>query len=185
ASLDWTKELLIDMVAKRFQYNLTPKPPLSVVWDAFFDHQLQGDVCDQIFDYCQYRPRDVLTYLFHTIETAKSSKHEQITDADLEGAKKVYSENRLKDLGNEYSENYPNIHQVLARFHGLSRRFTVSAIMDLIKKLISDPVIKAQCATWMYSFTAPHQFIELMYSIGFLGITSGNQTTYRGSGLKG
>ena len=87
----------------------------------------------------QYRPRDVLVYLFHTIETSKASKHEQITDADLEGAKKVYSENRLKDLGNEYSENYPNIHQVLARFHGLASRFTVNAITDLIKKLLADP----------------------------------------------
>jgi hypothetical protein len=184
ASLDWTKELLIDLVAKRFQYHLNPKPPLPQIWDAFFEHQLITDVCDKIFAYCQYRPRDVLIYLFHAIETSKGSKHEQITETDLEGAKKVFSENRLKDLGNEYSENYPNIHQVLARFHGIARQFTVNAITDLIKKLLADPVIKAQCATWMYAFTAPHQFIELLYSIGFVGIASGSTTTFRGSGVK-
>ena len=184
ASLDWTKELLTDLVAKRFQYHLNPKPSLPQIWDAFFEHQPASDVCDQIFDYCQYRPRDVLIYLFHAIETSKGSKHEQITDADLEGAKKVFSENRLKDLGNEYSENYPNIHQLLARFHGLARRFTVNAITDLIKKLLADSVVKAQCASWMYSFTAPHQFIELLYSIGYVGIISGNNTTFRGSGVK-
>ncbi len=184
ASLDWTKELLSDLVARRFQYHLNPKPPVSQIWGAFFQDQTESSICDQIFDYCQYRPRDVLVYLFHAIEASKGSKHEQITVLDLDAAKKVFSENRLKDLGNEYSENYPNIHQVLARFHGLARRFTVGAITDLIKKLLVDPVIKAQCATWMYSFTAPHQFIELLYGIGFVGILTDNTTTFRGSGVK-
>jgi hypothetical protein len=184
ASLDWTRELLTDLVAKRFQYYLNPKPPLPQVWDAFFEHQPGAAVCDRVFDYCQYRPRDILIYLFHAIEMAKAAKHEQITDADLEGAKKIYSENRLKDLGNEYSENYPNVHQVLARFHGLASRFTVNAITDLIKKLLADPVIKAACATWMYSFTAAHQFIELLYSIGFVGIGTGTAISFRGSGVK-
>src|SRR5205807_3344426 len=35
ASLDWTKELLSDLVAKRFQYYLNPKPALPQIWDAF------------------------------------------------------------------------------------------------------------------------------------------------------
>jgi hypothetical protein len=184
ASLDWTKELLTDLVAKRLQYPLNPKPTLPQVWDAYFEHIPGVEVCDQIFDYCQYRPRDVLIYLFHAIETSKASKHEQITDADLEGAKKVFSENRLKELGSEYSENYPNIHEILARFHGLAQRFTVNAVTDLIRKLLADPVVKAQCQTWMYSFTAPHQFIELLYSIGFVGINNGKTTQFRGAGIK-
>jgi hypothetical protein len=36
----------------------------------------------------------------------------------------------------------------------------------------------------MYSFTAPHQFIELLYGIGFVGITSGDSIVFRGSGVK-
>ena len=185
ASLDWTKELLTDLVAKRLQYHLNPKPPLPAVWDTFFEPPPDGaDVRDHIFDYCQYRPRDVLTYLYHAIESSKGRKHEQIAFDDLDAAKKVYSENRLKDLGNEYSENYPNIAQVLTRFHGLARQFTVNAITDLIRKLIADPVIRQQCATWMYSFTAPHQFIELLYSIGFAGIATDKGMAFRGSGIK-
>ena len=143
------------------------------------------DVRDYIFDFCQYRPRDVLTYLYHAIECSKGQKHELIALSDLDGAKKVYSENRLKDLGNEYAENFPNIAQVLGRFHGLAKQFTVNAVTNMIKKLMADPVVKQQCATWMYSFTAPHQFIELMYGIGFVGITTGSKgVSFRGSGVK-
>jgi hypothetical protein len=184
ASLDWTKELLTDLVAKRLQYHVNPKPPLQEVWAAYFEQPAAGDIRDHIFDFCQYRPRDVLTYLSHAIENAKGQKHEQIGMTDLEAAKKAYSENRLKDLGNEYSENFPNIHQVLARFHGLARRFTVAAVTDLIKKLLADPVIQKQCQAWMYQFTAPHQFIELLYSLGFVGIGDGKSNTFRGSGVK-
>jgi hypothetical protein len=185
SSLDWTKELLTDLVAKRLQFHMNPKPPLPQVWGAYFEQPADGaDIRDQVFDHCQYRPRDVLTYLHHAIESSKGQKHEQIMLSDLGAAKRVFSENRLKDLGNEYSENYPNIHQVLARFHGLARRFTVNAITDLIKKLLADQVIKQQCATWMYSFTAPHQFIELLYSIGFIGVENASAVAFRGSGIK-
>lgn len=185
ASLDWTKELLTDLVAKRLQFHVNPKPPLPEVWHAYFESPQTGDVRDHIFDFCQYRPRDVLTYLSHAIENAKSQKHEQIMLSDLEAAKKAFSENRLKDLGNEYSENYPNIHHVLARFHGLARRFTVAAVTDLIKKMLADSVIQKQCQSWMYNFTAPHQFIELLYSLGFVGISDGKSApVFRGSGVK-
>jgi hypothetical protein len=68
SSLDWTKELLTDLVAKRLQFHLNPKPSLPQIWDAFFEQSVGVDICDVIFDYCQYRPRDVLTYLFHAVE---------------------------------------------------------------------------------------------------------------------
>jgi hypothetical protein len=79
ASLDWTKELLTDLVAKRLQFHLNPKPPLPQVWDAYFEKRPGFDVCDEIFNFCQFRPRDVLTYLYHAIESSKGQRHEQIT----------------------------------------------------------------------------------------------------------
>ena len=33
-----------------------------------------------------------------------------------------------------------------------------------------DDDFKVFCAAWIYKYTAPHQFIELLYGIGFFGI---------------
>ena len=69
-----------------------------------------------VFDYCQERPRDVLTYCSFALESAQQDKHETIKIEDLQSAKRRFSDSRLKDLGDEYQENYPQIQLILALF---------------------------------------------------------------------
>ncbi len=97
-------------------------------------------------------------------------------------ARRRFSETRLKDLGDEYAENYPQIVLVLSRFYGLGNEFTVTGIEDFIKKILIDDEIRTYCSKWIYNFTQPEQFIGLLYNIGFVGIKTPSSTLFRSLG---
>ena len=183
-SLDWTRELLLELVERRLQLPFNTKLPLGgPTWDHFFE--AGPSTKNNVLDYCQERPRDVLTYCSFAVETAQGRSHEQVMIEDVQSARRRYSESRLKDLGDEYSENYPRISLILSLFYDLGNEYTFSAITAFIQKLLINDEIKKTCGEWIYNFTAPERFIELLYNIGFFGIRTDDETVqYRSLGVK-
>jgi len=110
----------------------------------------------------------------HSISLAQSHQRSQIHAEDLEEAQRSFSENRLKELADEYADNYPRLGLVLTRFYGLGTEYTVGSIEDFIKKLLVDSEIQNACKTWIYNFTGPEQFVQLLYNIGFWGLNQPN-----------
>ena len=183
-SLDWTEELLIELIERRLQANLNPKPAIGATWDFFFEQYEGSSSRSMVFDYCQLRPRDMLTYCSLAIDSAISRKRTKVAIEDLQEARKRFSQSRLKDLGDEYSENHPQIQLVLSRFHGLGTEFTVTGVTSLIQKLLVDDDVRKLCANWIFSYTTPSQFMQLLYSIGFWGLkTGGKAAQFRSVGI--
>ena len=169
-TLDWTKESLRELVERRLNEGLITKYALDgSTWSMFFDGSAQ-DSQDRVFSYCQYRPRDILLYASTALSLAQSHQRSQIEEADLREAQRSFSENRLKELADEYADNYPQLSVVLTRFFGLGTEYTLGSIEDFIKKLLVDKEVQEACKSWIYSFTAPDIFVQLLYNIGFLGL---------------
>jgi len=178
-SLDWTKELLRELVERRLNNGLITKFPLNgPTWDAFFESG-QAPTEDLVFDYCQYRPRDVLLYLAKALAHAQAHQHDKILIEDLQASRKAFSESRLKEVSDEYADNYPRLQLVLARFYGLGKEFTIGSIEDFIKKILVDEEIKKECGKWIFRFTNPDSFVQLLYDLGFWGVKSTNRSDVR------
>jgi hypothetical protein len=163
-------ELLRELVERRLNEGLIAKFALDgSTWSAFF----QGDLADsqtRVFSYCQYRPRDVLLYTSTALSIAQSHQHDCIGFQDLDEAKRPFSENRLKELCDEYADNYPQLSTVLTRFFGLGTEYTIGSIEDFIKKVLVDREVQELCKSWIYSHTTPDAFVQLLYDIGFWGV---------------
>ena len=167
--LDWSEEQLLETVERRLNAQLTSKFQLGgQTWDLFFEGK--GESRKAVFAYCQNRPRDVLTYCALSLESAQAHKREQIMLEDLYDARRRFSDSRLKDLGDEYQENYPQIGMVLTRFYSLGRRWTLSGIEEFLRRLLDDTEIIAACSSWIYKYSSPEQFVRLLYDIGFFGL---------------
>jgi hypothetical protein len=167
--LDWSEEQLLETVERRLNAQLTTKFQLGgTTWDLFFEGKEKSR--NAVFNFCQNRPRDVLTYCALALESAQAHKHDQIMLEDLDDARRRFSDSRLKDLGDEYQENYPQIATVLSRFYGLGRRWTLSGIEEFLERLLQDRDVASACAGWIYKYNAPEQFVRLLYDIGFFGL---------------
>jgi hypothetical protein len=181
-SLEWTRELLREFIERRLNRNLVAKPALGgPTWNAFFEQAETGSSEDEVFGYCQYRPRDVLIYVASALESAQSHLRWRISHEDLQVAKKKFSEGRLKDLSDEYADNYPRLGIVLSKFYGLGTEYTVTAIDDFTRKLLLDDEIKDGCQSWIYSYSSPELLIKLLYNLGFAGIKRAGTTLFKSS----
>jgi hypothetical protein len=168
-SLDWTRELLRELVERRLNDGLIAKYAVDgSTWRAFFQGELDESQ-NRVFDFCQYRPRDVLLYTSTALGLAQAHQRSQIYPEDLADARRSFSENRLKELADEYADNYPLLGIVLTRFYGLGTEYTIGSIDDFIKKLLVDKEVQEACRTWIYNFVAPDHFIQLLYNVGFWG----------------
>ena len=166
-SLDWTKELLLELVERRLQLPFNTKPPLGgATWNHFFE----GDDSSRsmVFDYCQERPRDVLTYCSFAIEAAQSRTHERVSIEDLQAARRRFSESRLKDVGDEYSENYPQISTVLSRFYGLGNEYTIAAITAFVQKLLVNEDVRVYCPAGSTTMLPQSDSSSYFTTLGFL-----------------
>jgi hypothetical protein len=181
-SLEWTREMLREFIERRLNRNLLAKPALGgPSWNAFFDQPDAGSSEDQVFGYCQYRPRDVLIYVSFALESAQARLRSRITPEDLQIAKKKFSEGRLKDLSDEYADNYPRLGIVLSKFYGLGNEYTVAAIDDFARRMLLDDEIKDSCQSWIYSYSSPELIVRLFYDLGFMGIKKGDSVTFKSS----
>ena len=181
-SLEWTREMLREFIERRLNRNLVTKPALGgPTWNAFFEQPAAGSSEDEVFGYCQYRPRDVLIYVASALESSQAHLRSKITHEDLQAAKKKFSEGRLKDLSDEYADNYPRLGIVLSKFYGLGAEYTVGAIDDFAKKLLLDPEVKESCQSWIYSHSSPELLIKLLYNLGFAGIKGTDGVMFKSS----
>lgn len=181
--LDWTEKRLQELVERRLVKPFVSKPKLGgEAWDCFFETVNGVSSAERVLELSQRRPRDVLMLTSYAIDSAIANGHHKVNESDLANASKRYSTSRLKDLGDEFSENYPNIGVVLEYFYGLGDEFTLGAIDDFIKKLIVNDRIRRYCGSWFYDFTVPFRFVELLYSIGFLGLRNKGKITFKESG---
>jgi hypothetical protein len=174
-SLGWSEPYLVEMIERRLNHPFTAKLPLGgTTWDYFFEQVDGKSSREYVFAFCQDRPRDVLTFCEFAIATAVDARRQRVTFDDLKLARQRFSENRLKDLGDEYAENFPIIQLVLNSFFGLGIEFTLAGLEAFIKKLIVEPRIVSACGTWLFHHHAPERFAELLWNIGFLGIGNGS-----------
>ena len=182
-SLEWSIEMLLELIEKRLNLPFNTKLKLGgTTWDYFFE-KIEGQSSRNfVFDFCQGRPRDVLIYCSFAVELAQSKRSQIVSIEHLQASKKRFSDSRLKDLGDEYSENYPQIQIILTRFYGLGREFTLNGVTAFIQKIIIDEDVKQSCKSWIYSYTVPDRFINLLYNIGFFGIKEGINVFFRSLG---
>ncbi len=186
--LDWTERQLKEMVERRVNAPLTTRLELGgTTWNAFFE---DGDrAVEAVFGLCQVRPRDVLTYCTLALDTAQANGHSLVMLEDLDGARRRFSDSRLKDLSDEYQENYPQISLVLGSFYGLGYRFTLGGFEDFLHRISEDAEVTSGCKTWIYSYNSPELLIRLLYDIGFVGLHdrsngSPRAISYRSTGPK-
>lgn len=184
--LDWTKEKLVELVERRLVRPFNTRPALGgEAWSHFFKDSASFNSQKTIFGFCQNRPRDVLTYVSFTLEAAISKGHTTMEESDITDASERFSTSKLKDLADEFAENYPNIQIVLSLFYGLSTDYTLTAIENLIQKLLVDRRVKEYCSVWFYEHSTPDRFVEVLFNIGFLGVRDNNAWFFKTAGGDG
>ncbi|WP_160149664.1 P-loop ATPase, Sll1717 family [Roseiconus lacunae] len=184
-SLEWSNPSLLAMIEKRLNRPLNTKLPIDgTTWNHFFEKIEDEPSWKKVFSFCQTKPRDVLAYSEFAIELAQHRNNTRVKIEDLQEARRRFADNRLKDLADEYSENFPRLDYILNLFFGLGDKYTINGLVSLIAKIVADPKVGHLCP-WFFDFATPERFAELLYRIGFAGLLNEGKLMSRSMGSSG
>jgi hypothetical protein len=148
---------------------------IRINWTVHMLHQLAltrasvaGEpTADYLFARILPRPRDAIQFLNQCRDTALTNGHPQISEQDVLDATLVFSRWKVLDLAKEYGTRYPFLGAVLIVFRDTGYEQTRISIAKLVQEFQHD---LEQRYTTYRSFFDPDAIIELLFTVGFLGV---------------
>jgi hypothetical protein len=191
--LRWTRNDLISMLDARTraaseEWGLDLSSVRALLPQA---NRTRGNPLDFILDRTLMRPRDAIAYLNDCISFAGGKA--RLSWDEIRRAERPYSHKRLLALRDEWKASFPGVDRVFRLFQGVTvpmSRAELTTHLDDAMLLLSDP--KFRGVVWMTELSSAmwsgvvqdwvtlyQPLVELLFNIGFLGISrGGGRTTF-------
>lgn len=177
--LHWDEQTLFYMICKRLRvaYNSNVEKDLEV-WNSATSQDLRGR---KGFRSCLrltlYRPRDLIVLLNSAFYSAYKNKRVKIDNSDIESAAHEISNNRKRDLLQEYSDIIVGLELFLSQFAGGNRNLSYLETRELILKCKTSQSATPKVLQHL-EILGVDGVIQSLYSIGFIGIKSGKGNSF-------
>lgn len=178
--VSWASPALVHLIARRIalRKGLDQEQSDSKLWSAAFTFDDFDAFTAQFTNICVNGPRDIIELCNRCAEVAQGNR---ITEEHLEQIVPGYSEAKLKEVGADFGDVYPDVEklalQVLRRANptmtaeALAKRFE--------EKFVSDEKIwdAFRREKW-FRMRGSDDFAALMYEVGIVGVQDGGGDTY-------
>lgn len=177
--LSWTVGLLHDLTLVRAGVSLGRRLLPHELWGEVFPETVAGQpTADYLFARTLPRPRDAIQFLNQCRDTAVSNGHRRISERDVLDATLVFSRWKLLDLAKEYSVRYPFLGALLTVFRDAGHEQTRTSIAELFQPF--QEALQSRYEDYA-PFFDPDVIIELLFSVGFLGVSREDRYVYWGT----
>jgi len=178
--INWTEDLLHRLALTRASAALGRPLTPGELWGEVFPATVAGEAtADYLFSRTLPRPRDAIQFLNQCRNTALDNGHPRITEADVLQATLVFSRWKRGDLRKEYGVRFPFLGALLVVFRDAGYEHTRTSISELFLPFQKD--LRARFGDHDAYFD-PDAIIELLFSVGFLGVRRRNSWVYAGTG---
>ncbi len=178
--LHWDAYQLLNLACNRLRvvFDLTIENNQRL-WDRCTANELQSvDGFKKCLQLTLYRPRDLLILLNQAFYAAAKQNRDQIILADVEGAAKTISKNRLDDLHKEYDAIIPGIKEITSCFHTRPPELSYEEAGELLTVLLESSDFPAEVLQQLAIFGRPIEVLQALHSIGFIGIYDAISSSY-------
>lgn len=174
--VDWSAERLRELVLARARASLGSGTGEGLLWGEIFPSAIKETVtAEYLIEHTLLRPRDVIHLCNLCRDTAAYNDHPTITEADVSEAIRLYSQWKLEDLPNEYLTNYPFLDGLLAIFRDHGYVVTRAALKRRLPEALETLAIRFPEQAG--ALTAD-DVLDVLYSVGFLGVRRNDSTVY-------
>jgi hypothetical protein len=167
-NIAWTEEQIKDLVLRRvgLQSGAT-----ELSWEMIFDsHVRQTPSLDYLLRRTQFKPREVILFCKYSVDAANRHYAQKVREVDVLEAERRYSENRLKDLLNEYQDSLPELRSVLTLFVGKKQIESVDEFLLLLEEFIVSGKYLELAPKLSLSYPTKEGIFDLLLGIGFVGV---------------
>ena len=176
--IDWTVRQLRELAVTRASVTLGRRLSPQELWgEVFPSHVGEEKTEDYLFERTLLRPRDAIQFLNQCRDTAFRYGHPRISEADVLEATLVFSRWKVLDLAKEYGVRFPFLDLLLAVFRDSGYLVTRRSVAELFIPVQDD--LRKHHDQYAHLFD-PDTIIDLLYSVGFLGVRRGDGFVYAG-----
>jgi hypothetical protein len=180
-NLEWSKEELSKLLEKRLELISEKSINIRTAFEKQYNNKISG--FDYMLDRTFQRPRDVISFVNHTIECTSNKSY--FTLDLIKKAEIFYSNDRLQAIEDEWGENYGNIKDLYSFLHAKYNGFKLRNIKEeefMMLLLGDNPELKykGELLDIVNKYKVTNKFttvvkdlIYLLYQIGIIGIKKG------------
>jgi hypothetical protein len=183
--LYWNKESLKALIGLRLMNFLPSDRTKNITYREAIDLVFEEGALDYIIDHTLYRPREVITYCNSALSMYKKTLFGsnfgtgKINKDILVAVENSFSTNRLNEISQEHSFQYPKIKFVCFAFENNNAFYTVDEFSDILNNCIIEASEKYGHDYWALKYLdSTEKLIKILFEIGFIKIYSDHFNRY-------
>ena len=166
--LTWTEEQMRELITRRAR---SQESSDQQSWDSIFEPEVNGiSSVDYILRRTQFKPREVILFCKYSVDVANRHRSSKVRSVDILTAERRYSENRLKDLLNEYQDALPELRVVIDLFLGNPQTEAVDEFLRLLDEFISTGSYAQLAPRLSLVYPSREAIFDLLLGVGFIGV---------------
>ncbi|MDX1995945.1 MAG: hypothetical protein SF029_26420 [bacterium] len=171
--IEWDEQSLLQLISLRILASFPETRDLDhrSRWNTTFPETLeyrQTKSFNYIVDRTLYRPREIIQFC-STIQKVAADKGKPKFDYEtISIAESDYSQQRLKDIANEYKFQYPGLGSIFETFRGMTYtldrdELETHCLRIILQYLPVEPEAKVWCVE-----CDPNKMIQILWDVGFI-----------------
>lgn len=179
--LHWDMDSLFQLITNRLRIALTLQQIESSVkvWNRFAAAGLEDRAgFEKCLHQTLYRPRDILVLLNRAHVGAARQGHDRIIEADIEGAARNISQDRLEDLLKEYDTVLPGLKSFVQAFETTPAFQQTDQTIQMLDMLIHNSSYDKPENSDFALFGSGEQMLQALYGVGFIGLENKSRGGY-------
>jgi predicted phosphodiesterase len=172
----WTEEQIENLILRRIAAQ-TDLPSLS--WDNIFDSEVRGvSSLHYLVRRTQFKPREIILFCRYSVDAANRHHAQKVRASDILEAERRYSENRLKDLLNEYQDSLPELRSIIDLFVGKKQVESIEEFLRLLEEFVSSGRYLQLAPRLSLIYPTREGIFEVLLGVGFVGVRLHNSDSF-------
>lgn len=174
--LQWTDDKLEQLILLRANASLNENMNINEFWERFFPHKVDNiNTFNFLIERTLKRPRDIIQFCNLCRDNAQVNGNIVISEEDIFQATEVYSNWKLNDLIAEWKINYPYLNDLFILFSNSNYLVSRKRFQQLFSQIKAN--LELRYSDYIESFSED-SILNILYSIGFIGIERNGKTSY-------
>lgn len=174
--ISWRNDTLEELILLRANASLNSNLDKEAFWNNYFVPSVQGvATVNYLMDRTLKRPRDIIQFCNLCRDNAIVNSHEVISEKDILEATDVYSSWKINDLIAEWKVNFPFLNDLFILFSNSSYLIPRERFQKSFNQIRSTLLSRYQ--EFANNLTEDG-VLNILYSVGFVGIERLNRTYY-------
>lgn len=175
-TMSWSVAQLTEVILTRLRRSVGSE---SLEWSDVFEVEVDRvPTLDYLIGRTQSKPRELILFCRYALDTAITARAARVTEKHIREAERRYSQNRLKDLINEYQDAIPELPGIIDVFLGEVRVFRLDELFRRLAEYMASGRYASVAPQLSLTHPSQEALLDLLLGLGFLGVRLNGTTEF-------